>query len=110
MHGCANPLFVKWVEELRDSAKEKGHQSHYTFSKASWNAKPFTIFLCTSEESDKSESGLIDPSYGSKRFGEPNWSFSDKKLENISQTKTDGGVSETGCGVSEIGWWSEWVR
>ena len=30
---CPNPLFVKWVEEFRDQAKEKGSKSHYTYTK-----------------------------------------------------------------------------
>jgi hypothetical protein len=30
---CANPLFVKWVEELRDDAIERGLKSHYSYSK-----------------------------------------------------------------------------
>lgn len=30
---CANPLFVKWVEELRDDAKERDLKSHYAYSK-----------------------------------------------------------------------------
>lgn len=32
---CANPLFVKWVEELRDDAKERGLKSHYNYTKVS---------------------------------------------------------------------------
>lgn len=31
--GYANPLFIKWVEELRDDAKERGLKSHHTYSK-----------------------------------------------------------------------------
>ena len=31
--GCANPLFVKWVEELRDEAVEKNAKSQYAYSK-----------------------------------------------------------------------------
>ena len=30
---CANPLFVKWVEELRDDAKARELKSHYTYTK-----------------------------------------------------------------------------
>ena len=35
MQGCANPLFVKWIEELRDAAKEKELQSQFTYAKVS---------------------------------------------------------------------------
>ncbi len=31
--GCANPLFVKWVEELKDEAVEKNSKAQYTYSK-----------------------------------------------------------------------------
>ena len=30
---CPNPLFVSWVEELRDQAKEKGCKSQYSYTK-----------------------------------------------------------------------------
>ena len=30
---CANPLFVKWVEEWRDEARERGVKSQYTYNK-----------------------------------------------------------------------------
>jgi len=40
---CANPLFVKWVEELKDNAKEKGLQSQYTFTKV----KKLTLSVST---------------------------------------------------------------
>lgn len=32
---CANPLFVRWVEELRDDCKERGLKSYHTYSKVS---------------------------------------------------------------------------
>lgn len=32
-NGCANPLFVKWVEEWRDDARERGVNSHYSYTK-----------------------------------------------------------------------------
>ena len=31
--GCANPLFVEWVEEWRDDARERGVNSHYSYTK-----------------------------------------------------------------------------
>ena len=31
--GCPNPLFVKWVEEWRDEAREKGIKSQYSYTK-----------------------------------------------------------------------------
>lgn len=30
---CPNPLFVKWVEEWRDEAREKGIKSQYSYTK-----------------------------------------------------------------------------
>ena len=30
---CPNPLFVKWVEEWRDEAREKGKKSQYSYTK-----------------------------------------------------------------------------
>lgn len=32
-NGCANPLFVKWIEEWRDDARERGVNSHYSYTK-----------------------------------------------------------------------------
>ena len=31
---CANPLFVRWVEELRDEARRKDQACHFTYTKA----------------------------------------------------------------------------
>lgn len=30
---CPNPLFIKWMEEWRDEAREKGVQSQYAYTK-----------------------------------------------------------------------------
>lgn len=30
---CANPLFVRWVEELRDDAKQRDLKSHHGYTK-----------------------------------------------------------------------------
>ena len=30
---CPNSLFVKWVEEWRDEAREKGKKSQYSYTK-----------------------------------------------------------------------------
>lgn len=30
---CPNALFVRWVEEWRDEAREKGAKSQYTYAK-----------------------------------------------------------------------------
>lgn len=30
---CPNPLFLKWLTELRDQAKEKGQKTQYTYQK-----------------------------------------------------------------------------
>lgn len=44
---CPNPLFLQWLTELRDSAKEKGLKTQYVYQKVndcvrftfeSWNA------------------------------------------------------------------------
>jgi len=32
---CPNPLFLQWLTELRDSAKEKGLKTQYTYQKVS---------------------------------------------------------------------------
>lgn len=32
-NACPNPMFVKWLEEWRDEAEEKGLNSKWTFSK-----------------------------------------------------------------------------
>ena len=38
-NGCPNPLFVKWVEEWRDDARERGVSSHYSYTKVSQHVK-----------------------------------------------------------------------
>ena len=30
---CANPLFLKWLEEWRDEAQEKGLNSYHSYNK-----------------------------------------------------------------------------
>ena len=43
---CPNPLFLKWLTELRDEAKEKGLKTQYTYQKverAVW-AADFNLF------------------------------------------------------------------
>ncbi len=43
--GCANPLFVKWVEELRDEAVEKNAKSQYAYSKVPEWLEPRMQFM-----------------------------------------------------------------
>lgn len=31
--GCPNPLFVQWVEEWRDEARNDGSKTQYTYTK-----------------------------------------------------------------------------
>lgn len=38
---CPNPLFLQWLTELRDEAKEKGLKTQYTYQKV----KMLTLFL-----------------------------------------------------------------
>lgn len=40
---CPNPLFLKWLTELRDEAKEKGLKIHYTYHKV--NKRTFVFFI-----------------------------------------------------------------
>ena len=51
---CANPLFVRWVEELRDDCKERGLKSYHTYTKVSdiltldvFTSKTLYLFLGT---------------------------------------------------------------
>lgn len=39
---CPNALFVRWVEEWRDEAREKGVKTQYTYAKV---LEPFCLFM-----------------------------------------------------------------
>lgn len=44
-NGCANPLFVRWVEEWRDEAREKGSKTQYTYNKVQVNRLALVLRL-----------------------------------------------------------------
>ena len=58
-NGCANPLFVKWVEEWRDDARERGVSSHYSYTKV------ITLQL-PSVESEMRSNHVVSPLLGSE--------------------------------------------
>jgi ERCC4-type nuclease len=48
--GCTNPLFVKWVEEWRDQAREEGSKVQYAYTKALNSLKKYPLPLTSGEE------------------------------------------------------------
>jgi len=42
---CPNPLFLKWLEEWRDEAKEKNSKLQYTYGKAATALKKYPLPL-----------------------------------------------------------------
>ena len=42
---CANPLYLKWLEEWRDEAREKGSKMQHTYSKVSLLTLTFELYL-----------------------------------------------------------------
>lgn len=47
---CPNPLFLKWLTELRDDAKEKGLKIHYTYQKAINSLNKYPLPLRNAKE------------------------------------------------------------
>ncbi|KAM9335655.1 crossover junction endonuclease MUS81 [Symphorus nematophorus] len=47
---CPNPLFLKWLTELRDEAKEKGLKIHYTYQKAISSLTKYPLPLQNAKE------------------------------------------------------------
>lgn len=47
---CPNPLFLKWLTELRDEAKEKGLKIQYTYQKAINSLNKYPLPLQTAKE------------------------------------------------------------
>ncbi|XP_033507740.2 structure-specific endonuclease subunit MUS81 isoform X1 [Epinephelus lanceolatus] len=47
---CPNPLFLKWLTELRDEAKEKGLKIQYTYQKAISSLNKYPLPLQTAKE------------------------------------------------------------
>ncbi|KAM4537231.1 crossover junction endonuclease MUS81 [Odontesthes bonariensis] len=47
---CPNPLFLKWLTELRDEAKEKGHKIQYTYQKAISSLTKYPLPLRSAKE------------------------------------------------------------
>lgn len=47
---CPNPLFLKWLEEWRDEAKQKSSKLQYTYAKAAAAMKKYPLPLCSGEE------------------------------------------------------------
>ncbi|XP_068163974.1 crossover junction endonuclease MUS81 [Antennarius striatus] len=47
---CPNPLFLKWLTELRDEAKEKGRKTHYTYQKAINSLNKYPLPLKNTKE------------------------------------------------------------
>ncbi|XP_028994827.1 crossover junction endonuclease MUS81 [Betta splendens] len=47
---CPNPLFLKWLTELRDEAKEKGLKTQYTYQKAINSLNKYPLPLRNAKE------------------------------------------------------------
>lgn len=47
---CPNPLFLQWLTELRDEAKEKGLKIHYTYQKAINSLNKYPLPLKNAKE------------------------------------------------------------
>ncbi|XP_077401353.1 structure-specific endonuclease subunit MUS81 isoform X2 [Vanacampus margaritifer] len=47
---CPNPLFLKWLTELRDEASEKGHKIQYTYQKAISSLNKYPLPLRDAKE------------------------------------------------------------
>ncbi|XP_039515244.1 crossover junction endonuclease MUS81 [Pimephales promelas] len=47
---CPNPLFLQWLTELRDSAKEKGLKTQYTYQKAINSLQKYPLPLKNGKE------------------------------------------------------------
>ena len=47
---CPNPLFVQWLEEWRDEAREGGSKSQYTYTKALNSLKKYPLPLYGGKE------------------------------------------------------------
>ncbi|KAJ0056035.1 hypothetical protein NL108_018111 [Boleophthalmus pectinirostris] len=47
---CPNPLFLQWLTELRDDAKEKGLKIHYTYQKAINSLNKYPLPLKNAKE------------------------------------------------------------
>ncbi|KAL0189373.1 hypothetical protein M9458_016472, partial [Cirrhinus mrigala] len=47
---CPNPLFLEWLTELRDSAKEKGLKTQYVYQKAINSLKKYPLPLKNGKE------------------------------------------------------------
>uniref|UniRef100_A0AAQ4QZK8 Crossover junction endonuclease MUS81 n=1 Tax=Gasterosteus aculeatus aculeatus TaxID=481459 RepID=A0AAQ4QZK8_GASAC len=47
---CPNPLFLKWLTELRDEAKEKGLKTQYTYQKAIGSLNKYPLPLQNAKE------------------------------------------------------------
>jgi hypothetical protein len=47
---CPNPLFVKWVEEWRDEAREEGSKVQYAYTKALNSLKKYPLPLVSGQE------------------------------------------------------------
>ncbi|XP_068611765.1 crossover junction endonuclease MUS81 [Brachionichthys hirsutus] len=47
---CPNPLFLKWLTELRDEAKEKGLKTQYTYQKAINSLNKYPLPLKNAKE------------------------------------------------------------
>lgn len=42
---CPNPLFLQWLTEMRDNAKEKGLKSQFVYQKVKFNLTCFLGFI-----------------------------------------------------------------
>ncbi|CAL9694084.1 unnamed protein product [Knipowitschia caucasica] len=47
---CPNPLFLQWLTELRDEAKEKGQKIHFTYQKAIKSLNKYPLPLKNAKE------------------------------------------------------------
>ncbi|XP_076027742.1 structure-specific endonuclease subunit MUS81 [Genypterus blacodes] len=47
---CPNPLFLQWLTELRDEAREKGQKIHYTYQKAISSLNKYPLPLQNAKE------------------------------------------------------------
>lgn len=42
---CPNPMFLKWLTELRDEAREKGQKTQYTYQKVHYAIVLHTLVM-----------------------------------------------------------------
>ncbi|XP_033630901.1 crossover junction endonuclease MUS81-like [Asterias rubens] len=75
---CPNPLFVKWLTEWRDEAKDQGKKTQYAYGKALSSLKKYPMPLTSGKEAK-----ILD------NFGEKICKMLDHKLEKHVEENED---------------------